>query len=98
MADHDELNSISEGFADSLNSFHPDLNLCNQDGYEIIVSVFGKAATCERLRNLADSDMDRLVKATATLLETNAVTAQEVISSLKAGLEQWSDDADLDDF
>ena len=98
MADYDELDSISEGFADSLNTVDPNRNLCTQDGYEILVLAFGKSATCERIRKMTWEDFERLMAAATQILEANKATAGEVIDSLKAGLLQWSGDARMKNF
>lgn len=90
MTNSDELNSICDGFVESLNSLSPSRNLCNQDGYEIIVSVLGKTASCERIRRLNQQELERIVAEADQLLETSTVTTGEVIASLKAGLQQGS--------
>ncbi len=84
------MTSLSDGFTSELNALAGDCLFCNQDGFEVLLEVFGEGITEAQVRGATPEQIQRLATKVRSYLEIENATAESVRAALQSALEQAS--------
>ncbi|MDP1826132.1 MAG: hypothetical protein Q8L48_22895 [Archangium sp.] len=82
------VTSLADGFTSALNKSAGRCRFCNQDGFEVLLSVFGEGFTEAQVRAATPEQLARLVEQVRSYLELESATPESVQAAFQAGLWQ----------
>jgi hypothetical protein len=99
MMDYDDaLESVVDGFVNSLMAKVPDVEMCNQDGYEVFFGVLKNELSLLRLRGITKTEVVLMVEQLKRVLERDDFDESLVVEAIRDGLIQWSGDGKMAHF